>query len=146
MTIGERLLIFLVMFVTPVILVGVPVFAILVRRGRLVEKHLWKRYDGLDVHESRQAGDVNFVYHTYSGFFLWYAMHEHRVYTSPDEARMLLARLLRFNLTWGILTHPIIPIVAVANYYIQKWSIWNQERKLASTDDVRDKWPDDMMK
>src|SRR5262245_14888744 len=57
-------------------------------------------FEGIELHDQPQSGDVQLVYHTYRGFLLWGVQAEHRITAPPDEAERLLGRLLRFNLTW----------------------------------------------
>ena len=78
----------------------------------------------------KQAGDVSFVYHTYRGFLIWAVQEEHRVIAPPDDALILLKRLLRFNLTWGMMSYGMlfIPLLASAAYFAQKRSIKQQQR------------------
>lgn len=82
-----------------------------------------------------QHGDVCFVYHTYRGFLVWFVQDEHHVCAPPEDARSLLTRLLRFNLTWGMLSYGLlfVPLLAISNYVAQKRSIEKQERELATT-------------
>ncbi len=83
---------------------------------------LFKNYDGLEVHKTRQPGDVELKYHTYRGFFLWFIQEEHHVYAPRHTALALLRRLLKFNLTYGLMSSwPIfVPFLAIGNYYAQK--------------------------
>ena len=72
------------------------------------------------------------MYHTYRGFLVWFVQEEHRVCAPPEDAKILLARLLRFNLTWGMLSYGLlfVPLFAIGNYVVQKRSIETQEREL----------------
>lgn len=132
MTIGEQLLFYFVMLATPLVLIGVPIFVLRGGLQTFALKPLLKRYAGLNIHDSPQPGDVGFVYHTYRGFLIWFTQDEHRVFAPPEEARVLLARLLRFNFTWGMLSGGLvfIPFLAIANYYTQKRSIKIQAQEL----------------
>lgn len=129
MTIGERLLILFVMIAVPVTFIGVPIFVFMGGVQRFALKPLRKRFTGLILHESPEPGDVFVVYHTYRGFLVWFVQDEHRVCAPADHARILLSRLLRFNLTWGMLSYGFlfVPLLAIGNYYAQKQSIENQE-------------------
>lgn len=91
---------------------------------------LAKRFEGIELHESPHEGDVQFVFHTYHGFLAFFVQNEHRVSCSPDDARELLSRLHRFNLTWGLWGAGMIfvPFLTFGNYYTQKRSIEKQER------------------
>ncbi len=93
---------------------------------------LQRCFEGLELRETVQPGDVTFVYHTYRGVLVCTVQEEHQIAADPDTARTLLKRLLRYNLTWGMRTNAIvfIPLLAVGNYFTQKSSIARQERAL----------------
>jgi len=135
MTIGERLLILFVMIAVPLTFIGVPLFVFMGGIQRFALKPLQKRFVGLNLHDSREPEDVCFVYHTYRGFLVWFVQEEHRVCAPAADARELLARLLRFNLTWGMLSYGFlfVPFIAIGNYYAQRRSIEKQEREVAAT-------------
>jgi hypothetical protein len=88
-------------------------------------------FEGIEVHKTPADGDVSFVYHTYRGLIFWFTQTEHRVIAAPEDAERLLKRLLRFNLTWGMLTWGIlfVPFFAFGNYVAQRRSI---EKQVAS--------------
>ncbi len=140
MTIGERLLILFVMIAVPLTFIGVPIFVFTGGIQKFALKPLQKRFAGLDLHESMEPGDVGFVYLTYRGFLVWFVQDEHRVYAPPADARLLLTRLLRFNLTWGMLSYGLlfVPLIAIGNYYVENRSIENQEREFTRITSVRD--------
>jgi hypothetical protein len=77
---------------------------------------------------SPEPGDVAVVYHTYRGLIFWSLQEEHRFFAPPDDALRLLKRLLRFNLTWGLLSYGVvfIPFLSIASYFAQKSSIESQ--------------------
>lgn len=137
MTIGERLLILFAMIAVPLTFIGVPIFVFMGGTRKFALKPLQKRFAGLDLHDSPQTGDVCCVYHTYRGFLVWFVQDEHRVCAPPEDARLLLTRLLRFNLTWGMLSYGalFVPLIAIGNYFAQKRSIEQQERELATISD-----------
>jgi hypothetical protein len=85
-------------------------------------------FRGIQLHESPDPGDVSFVYHTYRGLLIWFTQTEHRVIAPREDAERLLKRLLRFNLTWGMLSYGLvfIPLVAYGNYVSQRRSIAEQ--------------------
>lgn len=122
-----------VMAVIAAIIVGLFAFAFFLFRGYeyLARRALVRRYNGLDVHAVPQAGDVILTYHTYHGFIAWFTQTPHQVALPPDDARKLLGRLLRFNLTWGLVTYGalFIPPLALFNYFSQRRSIDEQESK-----------------
>jgi hypothetical protein len=95
----------------------------------LARRSLQRRYTGLDVHETPDEHDVVVTYHTYHGFLAWVTQTPHHVALPPDDARRLLARLCRFNLTWGLVTYGalFIPPLAILNYFAQRRSIAGQE-------------------
>lgn len=129
MTIGERLLMILVYALLIGILVGVPYLFLFGGARKFLLNTLHRRFNGIDHRPNPQNGDVGFVYHTYRGFLFWFTQDEHRVFASPQQAKILLGRLLRFNLTWGMMSYGLlfIPFLAIGNYLAQKRSIAQQE-------------------
>lgn len=129
MTLGERLLILFVIIAVPLLLIVVPIYLLMGGLNSFALKPLQRCFAGLTWRDSAQAGDVHFVYHTYRGFLLWSTQEEHRVYAPPGDAKQLLWRLLRFNLTWGMLSYGFvfIPLLAIGNYLAQKRAIERQE-------------------
>lgn len=125
MTIIERI-VFPVLFV--LIFVGVPVFVFSGGLRSFALKPLQRRFEGIEQHSIAQDSDVSFVYHTYRGFLLWFVQTEHRVIAPASDAEKLLGRLLRFNLTWGLLSYGVIfiPFLAIGNYFAQRRSISKQ--------------------
>lgn len=91
---------------------------------------LRRRFDGIQVHEQPTFGDVSFVYHTYRGLLIWSTQDEHVVHAPPEDAEKLLKRLLRFNLTWGMISSALlfVPFLAISNYRTQLNSIRTQAR------------------
>ncbi|HZL35120.1 MAG TPA: hypothetical protein VFC78_07410 [Tepidisphaeraceae bacterium] len=49
-------------------------------------------------------GDVRLVFHTYSGFLVYFDQVRHDVVLPAQEARVVLGRMLRHNLTVGLLS------------------------------------------
>lgn len=86
---------------------------------------LRRRFSGLTIHDVPAPGDVSFVYHTYRGLLIWVTQDEHVCYAPPQDAEILLKRLLTFNLTWGMLSYGLlfVPFLAIANYRTQLKSI-----------------------
>lgn len=107
------------------ILVGVPVLFLTGRWKRFGLKPLARCFNGLELHEFSEPGDVSIVYHTYRGFLIWFEQEEHEIHASAEDAVVLLKRLLRFNLTWGLLSYGalFIPMLAIGNYCVQMRSI-----------------------
>jgi hypothetical protein len=122
--IGLIILVLFLVFVLPVILLNGGLY---VGSGALRRYYL-----DIVVHERPQPGDVSFVYHTYSGLFVWFWQMEHRVNASLEDSEKLLGRLLRFNLTWGLLAPGMvfIPMLALGNFYVQKRNIGRQAAQL----------------
>jgi len=87
-------------------------------------------FQGIRLHERREPGDVTFTYHTYRGCLLWCVPAEHRVVAPAEDAEVLLNRLLRYNLTWGMLSYGavFVPSLALGNYAVQRRSIHEQAR------------------
>ena len=106
-------------------------FALFLYRGYewLARHFLARAYAGLQMRETPEAGDVILTYHTYHGLLVWITSTTHHVVMPPDDARVLLGRLLRFNLTWGLLTYGalFIPPFALGSYFAQRKSISSQE-------------------
>jgi len=105
--------------------------ALMLYRGyeRCALRSLERAYAGLGIHTVAVRGDVVLVYHTYHGFLAWTTETAHRVVLPPDDARVLLGRLLRFNLSWGLAVHGgiLVPPLAIGNYVAQRHSITRQE-------------------
>ncbi len=80
---------------------------------------------GLRVHLEPQPGDVIISFHTYHGLIAWFTQTDHRVALPAVDAKILLNRLLWFNLSWGILTWGalFIPILSLINYRQQLRSV-----------------------
>jgi hypothetical protein len=107
------------------------VFVIYLATGGLysfARRPLERCFEGIRLHAMPEPGDVTFVYHTYRGLLLWFTQTEHRVVAPPEDAEKLLKRLLRFNLTWGLLSYGLIfiPFVSYGNYRAQLRSIRQQ--------------------
>lgn len=88
----------------------------------LARRSLQRKYRGLTIHDVPKAGDVVITYHTYHGLIAWVTQIPHQVALPPDDARRLLGRLLRFNLTWGLPSYGalFIPPIAILNYVAQR--------------------------
>ncbi len=113
------------------ILIGLGIGALYLFRGyeHLARRSLERKYADLAVHPEPQAGDVVLIYHTYHGLVAWFTLTPHHVALPPEDARELLSRLLRFNLTWGLVTYGalFIPPLAILNYFAQRRSIAAQQ-------------------
>jgi hypothetical protein len=111
------------------LLVGVVVLYLFRGYEALARRALARRYAGLQVHETPAPGDVTLSYETYHGLVAWFTQTSHRVSMPPGDARILLGRLMRFNLTWGLVTYGalfVLPL-ALVNYFAQRRSISGQE-------------------
>lgn len=140
MTLLERLPFILIAVAVVFVLVAVPLYLLFGGLRTFALGPLRRCYEGIEVHESPQPGDVVFVYHTYRGLLLWFTQDEHRVAAPRAEAERLLGRLLRFNLTWGMLSYGMlfIPLFAVSNYYSQRRAIREQVNVLAKSEAEND--------
>jgi hypothetical protein len=107
---------------------------------RAAAKALERAYAGLDIHIAPSSGDVVLTYHTYHGFIAWGTETTHRVVLPPEDARELLGRLLRYNLTCGMTSHGMVfvPLLAISNYMAQRSSISRQEASVAFARDDRE--------
>lgn len=125
---SERLLILFVLVGVPLLLIAFPLYLLFGGLRTFALKPLQRCFDGIHLKDFAGTGDVQLVYHTYRGLLLWATQDEHRVIVSADDARKLLGRLLRFNLTWGMLSYGMlfIPFLAIGNYYAQLRSIQRQ--------------------
>lgn len=110
------------------ILIGLPIYLLSGGLRTFALKPLQRCFNDIDVHEVAKAGDVSLTYHTYRGLLLWCVQSEHRVNCSASDAEKLLGRLLKFNLTWGMLSYGLafVPFLAIGNYYAQRDSIRKQ--------------------
>ena len=68
--------------------------------------------------------------HSYRGLLAYFVQTEHCIHASESHARECLKRLLKYNLTWGMLCPGMvfIPILAFGNYFTQRRSITRQMR------------------
>jgi hypothetical protein len=118
-----------------VLLVMLGAFALWLFRGYegMARAALKRAFEDLDIHAAVAPRDVVLKYHTYHGFLAWGTETAHTVILPPEDARKLLGRLLRFNLSWGLAAHGgiLVPPLAVGNYIAQRRSITRQERAAA---------------
>lgn len=116
--------------VVAAVVLGLGVFALVLFRGyeALARRALARAYVGLAVQEPPAPGDVVVTYATYHGLIAWFTQTPHRAALPPDDARVLLGRLLRFNLTWGLLTYGMLFILPLSflNYSAQRRAIVRQ--------------------
>ncbi len=119
------------------IIAGLGFVALWLFRGYecLARRSLGRIYSDFDIHPDFRPGDVVVTYHTYHGLVAWFTQTPHYVALPPDDARKLLGRLLRFNLTWGLATPGLllIPPLALMHYASQRRSIDRQEANGGTT-------------
>jgi hypothetical protein len=125
---SDRLLVLFVLVSIPLLLIVFPLWLLSGGLRTFALRPLSRRFDGILLHDPPEPGDVSFTYHTYRGLFLWVREDEHHVSAPVAEAEKLLARLWRFNLTWGLLSRGfvLIPFLATGNYLAQRRSIRRQ--------------------
>lgn len=134
MEVPDGILMLVLRISIPLLLVVFPLYLLLGGLRTFALRPLSRCFEGIDLHESLEPNDVRFVYHTYRGLLLWVTQEGHRGYASTEDAKKLLGRLLRFNLTWGMLSYGLlfVPFLAVGSYYSQRWSIREQSNLNAS--------------
>ena len=116
-------MVFLIAAAIPVILVGVPAYAVLSRGN---QARYWQRLYSRAQHAAEDVGTsaghadpmVEIVFETYSGFLSFAEHRTHRMRLPTHHARALLRGLHRHNLTWGLLAHGMLltPFLSLANY------------------------------
>lgn len=130
MILAEQLSPFAVAVVVAVF-IGLAIAALFFFRGYkyVARRALERKFSNLSIHAAPQPGDVIITFHTYYGFIAWFTQTTHHVALPPQDARVLLGRLLRFNLTWGLFTWGafFVPILSAINYLQQRRSIARQE-------------------
>jgi hypothetical protein len=87
-----------------------------------------RAYVGVRNQPAHEPGTVEVEFHTYSGILVFVVQRRHHFWASPDDARIALWRLHKFNLTWGMFAYGalLIPLVSYLNYVAQKRSIDRQ--------------------
>lgn len=126
----DRVLLLFVLIAVPAVIIVLPLYLLFGGLRTFALRPLQRCYHGIRLHEQPGPGDVQFTYHTYRGLLLWATEDEHRIIAPAEDAERLLGRLLRFNLTWGMLSHGmvLIPFLAIGNYYSQRKLIRQQQR------------------
>ena len=128
---GTKLAIAATLAAVLLVLIGIPIFLLTGGLRAFGLNALVRRFHDVRLHDVPQPGDVCFRYHTYRGFLLWFVQAEHIVIAPAEDAERLLGRLLRYNLSWGLLsagTLYMLPL-ACANYVAQKRSIRRQKAR-----------------
>ncbi len=112
----------------PLVLIGVPIYVLTGGWKRFGLPALERCFRDVPLHDHLEPGDVSFRCHTYRGFLVWVVQQEHIVIAPANDAKCLLSRLLRYNLTWGLLSYGmlLIPVLACGNYVAQMRSIRRQ--------------------
>jgi hypothetical protein len=124
-------------FAAPLMIFGLLGFAILkgLRWFKAISQRAQARaYEGVTISEQPAPGLMNVVFHAYSGVLVFVIQSEHRFWASPDEARLVLRRLHRFNLTWGFFAYGalVIPLFSYGNYVAQQRRISKQAARTAA--------------
>ncbi len=93
-----------------------------------------RAFEGMTVSPLPAPGLVEVVFHVYCGILAFTHQIEHRFWATPDEARLILARLNRFNLTWGFFAYGavFIPVLSIGNYLAQRSRISRQAATLGT--------------
>jgi hypothetical protein len=106
--------------------------------GGIVGGYIWlkrlamaaqeRAFSGLAIFSEPKPELVTVVFHTYYGFLVYFVQTEYRFWATPDEARIALWRLHRFNLIWGLFAAGaiFIPLFSMGNYWAQLRSIRKQ--------------------
>jgi|GEM_PF-5781839 len=112
------------------VIVGMGCGALYFYRGfeRLAKWRLKRKLRGLGFREDTQEVSVFVSYNTYHGFVAWYTETMHEVWLPYSDARKLLGRLFRFNLSWGFFTWGILFLIpsAIAHFISARSSIDKQ--------------------
>ena len=110
------------------LLVLVPVLVIRARRRAERPESLDKFFSGIrEIRLNRiaQPGDVHLTFHTYDGFLVHVTQRRHDLILPAAEARIVLKRMFRHNLTWGMFAYGalFIPILSYFEYRSQSRKI-----------------------
>jgi hypothetical protein len=99
------------------------------------ERAQQKAFEGVEISETPRQGMVAVVFHTYYGLLVFTHQTEYRFWALPEDARLVLSRLNRFNLTWGFFACGaiFIPLLSLGNYWAQRARIRKQATALAKT-------------
>ena len=86
-------------------------------------------FEGVTVYDGPAPGTVGVVFHTYSGVLVFVQQVEYRFWAAPEDARTVLSRMNKYNLTRGFFAYGglIIPLLSLGNYWAQKRRIAKQE-------------------
>jgi hypothetical protein len=110
------------------IVVFVPILVIRARRRAQRPESIAEFFTGIEgIRWNRiaQPGDVHLTFHTYSGFLVYVTQRTHDLVLPAAEARVVLNRMFKHNLTWGMFACGVllIPIVSYFEYRSQSRKI-----------------------
>lgn len=128
----------------PLLVGGIMLIVLVILCLLIVKAHRWftaaadraqqRAFEGVQVHHSPGPGLVEVIFHVYSGVLVFTRQVEYRFWATPDNARLVLWRLHRFNLAWGLFAYGalFIPLLSIGNYLAQRRRISRQVAKLGS--------------
>ena len=106
------------------VLIGVTALAILIVTPFLVIRFRRRTLGGVkkDTSALLTPGKVRFVFHKYSGFLIWVREYSYDTVLPLDDAEALLKKLVRHNMTWGLLVYggPFVPLFTFFEWRAQK--------------------------
>jgi hypothetical protein len=113
------------------ILIGVPILVIRARR-RTIRNSPDSKAIFSGIHEIRaqgtpEPGEVRLIFHTYSGFLVYTIQRKHDLILPADQAKILLGRMFKHNLTRGLFV--FLPFFVVPLSLLEYRS---QSRKMAA--------------
>jgi hypothetical protein len=120
-------------FVLAIPLFVIACIVLAIRQLRMpFERKFRRAYAGLRISDTQEPGMVLLQFHTYDGFLAWFTQTSHVVFAPPDDARKLLRRLVRHNLTWGMLSagNFFVPLLTYFNRRAQLQSVEVQEQAM----------------
>jgi hypothetical protein len=120
-----------------ILLISVPVLVVWARRRR-TRRESAMFYEGIKgIRPSAECGpgEVRLVFHTYSGFLVFADQRKHDIVLPASEARILLRRLFKHNVTWGLLAYAglLVPLVSCPEYLKQSKKIKKALREAGSS-------------
>lgn len=91
-----------------------------------------KLFNDAKVATTAMPGSVFVKFHVYCGLIVFCRQSEYQFWAPPDDARLVLSRMNRFNFTWGFFAYGalIIPILSLGNYWAQRFRISRQAAKI----------------
>lgn len=93
-------------------------------------------FQGVKVYDGPAPGTVGVVFHTYSGLLVFVQQVEYKFWSAPQDARTVLSRMNKYNLTRGFFAYGalVIPLLSLGNYWAQKRRIAKQEMAMRSAE------------